>query len=289
MIWMAEERNAAAGNSTGSRLASPTCTKRTGCASSTALATATMMVRALRAPEIIDDDIQPVGKCGRKGLFKVLNALRVLGTKIEGNNNIGAERTQGFEFLRIAACDDHLSRSKLFRDLNGDEPCSAGCTVDENSLASLEAGALDQRGEAGHAGVRQGGSGYIVQVVGQDDDSARVDKGLLRHRSERSFGHGEVHSAAVGEGAHAVHAGNKGILVVCAIVRAGGSAFRHIGQSGCCDGDDFETTHALLDFGTRHSWVSYQGKLRWLLSQEFSSISSLGRPSVRRLSVYAKE
>jgi AraC-like DNA-binding protein len=85
-----------------------------------------------------------------------------------------------------------------------DRPCCAGYPVDEDSLSSLKAGALDQRGEAGHTGVCQGGSGHIVKVVGQGDGSPRVDTGLLCHRSEGSFGHREVYAAAVGEGSNPV-------------------------------------------------------------------------------------
>ncbi|WP_174240662.1 hypothetical protein [Granulicella sp. S156] len=94
--------------------------------------------------------------------------------------------------IRALGLGHVIAGSGMGRDLNGDEPCSAGCTVDEYSLASLEAGALDQRGEAGHAGVSKGGSSYIIQVVGQDDDAARVDKSLRFWKQVRARGHARL-------------------------------------------------------------------------------------------------
>src|ERR1700761_8532916 len=103
--------------------------------------------------------------------------MLVLRTKIEGDDDIGAERAQRFEFLRIAARHDHLCCSKCFRSLNGNKPRGSCCTVDEDSLSSLEAGAFYQRGEAGHAGIWQRGGDHIVEIVGQSESAARVDKG----------------------------------------------------------------------------------------------------------------
>ena len=61
------------------------------------------------APQLIDDDIELVAKCGRQGQLEVYNAARILLTKIKWKHDIGSERTQRIVFLRIAPVDDYFN------------------------------------------------------------------------------------------------------------------------------------------------------------------------------------
>ena len=186
------------------------------------------------APEIIDDDIDTGGEVLCHLLLEVLFVSGIA----EGDEDVRAERLEGFERMHVAASDYDFACAEVLCKLHGECAGRAGCAVDQHGFAGLQLRAQHERGPGGHARIGERGGGDIVERIGYGHAAAGAYERALGHCAERCFGQHEVDAAAVLGAAYAVGAGYGGVDGVGAIVGAGGPGLGELGQCGGGDGDD---------------------------------------------------
>jgi hypothetical protein len=141
---------------------------------------------------------------------KALLQLRLVVDK--GDRDIGAERRDGFQRLKIAPGRDDFFGAKMFGDLNREAPGGAGRSVHQDGLSGLEPRALRKRCPRRHAGIGDRSRRHIVELIGQSVTVRRRDHCAFGHAAIGRARHDEIHAGPVIEPAYAIDARDKGKL-----------------------------------------------------------------------------